>query len=206
MHYFLAPWQKTACMSLTACSEHVQGCTEVTAVDPNPAMQPYAREVAAQHGLQSFTVVQGAAEELPFDDNSFDRVVCTLVRAHSACDCCISLASHVIVGQLVHVCMQVLCSVEDVPAAISEIKRVLRDGGKYLFLEHVAAGRDRPVLRAAQSVLTPLQSILADGCHLNREAPLEVMQQAGFTFQKQKRFDMPGLSLLGPHISGVAIA
>jgi hypothetical protein len=83
---------------------------------------------------------------------------------------------------------------------------VLREGGKYLFLEHVAAGRDRPVLRAAQSVLTPLQSLLADGCHLNREAPLGAMQQAGFTFEKQKRFDMPGLSLLGPHISGVAIA
>ncbi len=66
-------------MCLTA--KHVQGC-DVTAVDPNPAMQPYAREVAMQHGLKRFTMVQGAAEELPFADNTFDRVVCTLVRAH----------------------------------------------------------------------------------------------------------------------------
>ena len=102
--------------------------------------------------------------------------------------------------------MQVLCSVEDVSAAINEIHRVLRKGGKYLFLEHVAAGRDRPVLRTAQNVFTPLQSALADGCHLNRPAPLDAMRQAGFTFERAKEFVMPGLSLLGPHVSGVAIA
>ena len=58
-----------------------KGCN-VTAVDPNPAMASYAEEAASRHALNSFSVVEGVAEQLPFEDNSFDRVVCTLA-SHS---------------------------------------------------------------------------------------------------------------------------
>ena len=61
----------------------MQGC-DVTAVDPNPAMEPYAQEAAKQHGLGSFTMVNGVAEQLPFEADTFDRVVCTLVRRSTA--------------------------------------------------------------------------------------------------------------------------
>ena len=56
----------------------MQGC-QVTAVDPNRSMEPYARENAAAYGLQGFEAVEGLAEQLPFDNSSFDRAVCTLV-------------------------------------------------------------------------------------------------------------------------------
>ena len=188
----------------------MQGC-DVTAVDPNPAMAPYAQEAAARHALNSFSAVQGVAEQLPFEDNSFDRVVCTLVRASlstSPHDCWKvspikgALPLHMLSPVLL---LQVLCSVTDVAGAVKEIHRVLRPGGKYLFLEHVAAGQDKPVLRATQNLLTPLQSALADGCHLNRD-PLETIRQAGFSFEKEQRLVMPGLSLLGPHLAGIAVA
>lgn len=57
----------------------MQGC-QVTAVDPNRSMEPYARENAATHGLQGFEAVEGLAEQLPFSDSTFDRAVCTLVN------------------------------------------------------------------------------------------------------------------------------
>lgn len=64
---------------------------------------------------------------------------------------------------------QVLCSVTDVTKALKEIHRVLKPGGKLLFLEHVQAdARTQPVLRWCQDLLNPLQQALADGCHLNR--------------------------------------
>ena len=62
----------------------MQGC-QVTAVDPNRSMEPYARENAATHGLQGFEAVEGLAEQLPFSDSSFDRAVCTLVNPLPFC-------------------------------------------------------------------------------------------------------------------------
>ena len=57
---------------------YLQDC-KVTAVDPNSEMEPYARDNAEVHGLQGFNSVQGLAEQLPFEDDTFDRAVCTLV-------------------------------------------------------------------------------------------------------------------------------
>lgn len=51
----------------------------MTAVDPNLSMEPYAKENAGLHGLRDFEVVEGVAEQLPFEDATFDRAVCTLV-------------------------------------------------------------------------------------------------------------------------------
>lgn len=60
----------------------LQGC-KVSAVDPNRSMESYALDNARQFGLQDFESVDGVAEELPFEDDSFDRAVCTLVVAQS---------------------------------------------------------------------------------------------------------------------------
>ncbi len=83
--------------------------------------------------------IRGFAEELPFEDASFDTVVCTLV----------------------------MCSVRDVDAAVREIRRVLRPQGRYLFLEHVLASE--PSAQRWQHRLDPTWSRLAGGCHLTRE-------------------------------------
>lgn len=58
----------------------------------------------------------------------------------------------------------------DPEAALREICRVLRPGGLYLFVEHVAAdASERPLLAAAQRALDPAQQLLAGGCHLRRD-------------------------------------
>ena len=66
------------------------------------------------------------------------------------------------------ICEQVLCSVPDVTAAVKEMRRVLKPGGRAFFLEHVFADKSRRVLQVAQQILSPAQQLLADGCHLNR--------------------------------------
>ncbi|XP_020581007.1 methyltransferase-like protein 7B isoform X2 [Phalaenopsis equestris] len=85
----------------------------VIGVDPNKQMEKYARVAALAVGLQptSFTFMEGVGEDLPVEDGSMDAVIGTLV----------------------------LCSVEDVNLTLQEVKRVLKVGGLYLFMEHVAA-------------------------------------------------------------------
>ncbi|EJK53762.1 hypothetical protein THAOC_26725, partial [Thalassiosira oceanica] len=126
---------------------------EVIGVDPNDSMTPYARKSAKKAGLDggvSLRNVHGVAEALPLQDGSVDAVVCTLT----------------------------LCSVPDQGLALAEIRRVLRPGGTFLFWEHVLS-RDDIGLALQQRLLTPLQTIVADGCHLDRQTG-RLIRQAGF--------------------------
>jgi ubiquinone/menaquinone biosynthesis C-methylase UbiE len=82
-------------------------------VEPNEYMDAYAKEKAAALGLQ-LKVVRGRGEALPLDDASVDAVVATLV----------------------------LCTVENPAAVLAEVARVLRPGGRFVFVEHVAASND----------------------------------------------------------------
>ncbi len=101
--------------------------------------------------------------------------------------------------------LQVLCSVPNVQASVRELRRVLRPGGKLYFLEHVAADPSERILIAAQYLLTPVQQLLADGCHLNRD-PLQTIASAGFASVESKRFKVLGMGIIAPHVSGVATA
>jgi ubiquinone/menaquinone biosynthesis C-methylase UbiE len=83
-------------------------------------------------------VVRAPAEALPFEDDTFDTVVATLV----------------------------LCTVRDPDAALREVARVLRPGGRFLFLEHVRS--DDPAVAAWQARLRPFWKRLGHGCHLDR--------------------------------------
>lgn len=105
-----------------------------------------------------------------------------------------------------HHCMQVLCSVQNPPRVVSEIKRVLRPGGRLLFIEHVAADWDKQrLVRLEQTVLNPLQQALAGGCHLTRDTHA-VLESVGFQQLQLERAQLQGIgSILAPHIWGIAV-
>ena len=99
--------------------------------------------------------------------------------------------------------VQVLCSVDSVEKALQEAKRVLRSGGRFVFVEHCLAPSSKPILRLAQQVLNPIQIRLADGCHLNRN-PLPLIRSA-FEVQQADEFILEGESMIAPHVAGWAV-
>ncbi len=104
-----------------------------------PATAMAERLVRRARGRDDTTVVLAPAEELPFDNASFDTVVSTLV----------------------------LCTVADVDEALSEVARVLRPGGRLLFLEHVRASGNRLARRQARWALA--WRAFAQGCRCDRD-------------------------------------
>lgn len=113
------------------------GIRKITAIDPNPGMHRKAEARIAQHGIEVDKRLLGG-EALPFDAGSFDCVVSTFT----------------------------LCSIPEVDRALAEIFRVLRAGGRFLFLEHGLAPDAN--VRKWQNRLNPLQRLLGDNCHLTR--------------------------------------
>lgn len=148
----------------------------VFGIDPNKKMEKYARAAAEAAGLlpENFEFVQAVGECLPLGDASVDAVIGTLV----------------------------LCSVRDVDWTLKEVKRVLRPGGLYLFVEHVAAKEGTP-LRFVQNILDPLQQLLGDGCHLTRETG-RYIAEAGFSGVDSSMTRISNASFVNPHLYGTA--
>jgi ubiquinone/menaquinone biosynthesis C-methylase UbiE len=143
-------------------------CAErVTLTEPDPYMLRRAEVKLRQSGL-SAELVPAVAEQLPFADRSFDTVVATLV----------------------------FCSVEDQDAAFAEVRRVLKPGGTFRFMEHVRA--DTRVRAWFQDVSAPVGKWLGGGCRANRDT-LGTMRRAGFAIT-----DLTRLNLSWPVFSGVA--
>lgn len=114
------------------------------------------------------------ASNLPFEDDSFDTAVSTWT----------------------------LCSISDVAAALFEIRRVLRPGGQFIFLEH---GRsDDPAVARRQDLFNPIQRVIAAGCNLNRKID-RLIAEAGFRLIELERSLMPGVPrILAEVYSGLA--
>ncbi|GAB5366489.1 hypothetical protein AAMO2058_001147900 [Amorphochlora amoebiformis] len=150
----------------------------VTGVDPNPYMERYAKQSAEQSEVP-FQFQLGDANRLPFPDGSFDVVVSTLV----------------------------LCSISDPEKALREIERVLKPGGCFFFWEHVKAPPDRPILGFAQTLLSPLQQVYADGCHLDRNT-LQIIEQSKLfdSVENVRKLHFNDLTIVAPHVTGVALA
>ena len=145
----------------------------LTAVEPSPGMRARAEQRAKETG-RTLTLTQHSGKQLPFDDARFDTVVITLV----------------------------LCTVEDVSAVLREVLRVLRPGGKYCFLEHVASSD--PKVRKWQERLNRISKIVGCGCNLNRDTE-RAIRSAGFAVQKLDRANLCGLTGgFHPLIRGVA--
>lgn len=141
-------------------------------IEPNPFMYPYLQKEAERLGLD-IDLRSGSAERLEAEDNSMDAVVSTLV----------------------------LCSVPDLASTLQEVLRVLKPGGRFLFIEHVAAPRGT-WLRKVQSGIRPIWKVIADGCHPDRETWI-ALENAGFESVNYQHFQAP-FPIVSPHIVGVA--
>ncbi|WP_152054344.1 class I SAM-dependent methyltransferase [Tautonia marina] len=145
----------------------------LSAVDPGEGMGRIGRKRIARSTVEVDHRL-AVAESLPFEDDRFDCVVSTWT----------------------------LCSIPDVRRALSEVYRVLKPGGRFLFLEHGL--NDDPCVRRWQHRLTPIQRVLADGCRLDLDVEAVVRGQP-FREVEVERFLLEGTPrLLGSMYRGVA--
>ena len=101
-------------------------------------------------------------------------------------------------------CMLVLCSVSDPSASLRELHRVLKPGGKLLFIEHVAA-HDRPDRLRWQRRIEPIWKLVAAGCHLTRDTA-QAIEENGFEMQQIDRASIrKAMPLVRPSVRGIAI-
>ncbi len=142
-------------------------------VEPNGHMNGYLEKEARRLGLE-IELHAGTVEALPFAGDSVDHVVSTLV----------------------------FCSVDDQTRALREVWRVLKPGGCFVFIEHVAAAEGTTLLRV-QHALAPAWRLVADGCRPDRRT-WEAISLAGFRSVEIERFRVSA-GPFGPHIAGYAV-
>lgn len=145
-----------------------------TGIEPNLFMHSHLQKQAAKFALASADIHDAAVEHLNLPDSSMDAVVST----------------------------HVLCSVDDQTRALEEVLRVLRPGGRFVFVEHVAAPYGS-WLRRAQRFVKPVWSLLGDGCHPDRQT-WDSIANAGFASVTIEHFHVP-MPIASPHIAGFAV-
>ncbi|XP_062979228.1 thiol S-methyltransferase TMT1A-like [Elgaria multicarinata webbii] len=153
------------------------GC-RVICTDPNPNFEQYLlNNVAESQHLQFEGFVVAAAENLrPVPDNSVDVVVST----------------------------HVLCSVRNATVALNEVLRVLRPGGAYFFMDHVAGDRFSWCY-FWQQICDPTWNYLGDGCSVTRET-WKVLENAKFSKLNLRHIMAPVVFIVvRPHILGYAV-
>lgn len=142
-------------------------------LEPNGHLHPRIHAQMRMQGISGRMLnVPVEANELP--PNSADAVISTLV----------------------------LCSVVDVPAALAAIQRVLRPGGRFVFIEHIAASV-QSWSRTVQERMSPLWQRCFDGCHPNR-ATDRTIANAGFRAVEMEYFTV-GMPVIHPHCAGYAV-
>jgi ubiquinone/menaquinone biosynthesis C-methylase UbiE len=151
---------------------YAKGST-VIAIEPNRYLHPCLKTAAARNGL-SLELHTTPGEAMNLLDNSADAAVTSLV----------------------------LCSVSNPDKVVSEIRRVLKPGGRFLFIEHVSAPENTRLQRF-QKVISPLWQKLFDGCHPDRNARRHI-ENAGFSLTCVEEFKL-SVPVVSPHISGTAI-
>ncbi|MCP5396647.1 MAG: class I SAM-dependent methyltransferase [Sphingomonadaceae bacterium] len=125
--------------------------TSFAGIDPNNALLDGARARAAAQGWEA-DIRQGVGEAIPFEDGRFDTVVCTYT----------------------------LCSVGQTDRVLSEMRRILKPGGRLLFLEHGKSPDPGPA--KWQRRIEPVWKRLMGNCHLTRPVG-ENITGAGFTVE-----------------------
>lgn len=151
-----------------------RGLARLVLTEPDPHMAVKLRAAVSRERIAA-EVIEAPAESLPVPDASFDTVVSTLV----------------------------LCTVPAPDAVIREVRRVLKHGGRFLFIEHVRSDSRR--LAGWQDRLRGPWSLFACGCQCNRNT-LETIQR-GLATEQVSRDRLIGLTpLLRPLVRGQARA
>lgn len=149
--------------------------TRLVLCEPDPHMRRKLRAKRDAAGLHHVEISDASLAALPAAPASLDAVVCSLV----------------------------LCSVPDQQAALKEIQRVLKPGGKLVFLEHVAAD-GKPNRLKWQRRIEPVWKHLMGNCHLTRRTEA-VITAAGFMIERIERESIrKALPIVRPSIRGVA--
>jgi ubiquinone/menaquinone biosynthesis C-methylase UbiE len=144
----------------------------LTVTEPEPAMIRRLERHVQEHAPHT-TVLRAPAEDLPFEDDSFDVAVSTLV----------------------------LCGVNDQPRALRQLTRVLRPGGRLLFLEHLRS--EDAALARHQDRLNWLNRLVVC-CECNRPT-LDSIRQAGFVVDRVEHLELPNApSFVRPLVLGSA--
>jgi SAM-dependent methyltransferase len=123
--------------------------TVVHAIEPNPYFHRRLAQQARRRGVELVLHPVGA-EQVDLPDRSVDAVVSSLV----------------------------LCTVDDPGAVVAEVRRILRPGGRFIFLEHVAARPGSAVRQVQEAVSRPWRWLF-EGCHTNRDTT-RTIREAGF--------------------------
>lgn len=154
---------------------HYNGKVEsLVFTEPEPAMIRRLQKKAREEAPLA-KILRAPAEDLPFEDDTFDTVVSTLV----------------------------LCGVDDQARALREIKRVLRPGGRLLFLEHVRS--DDQALARFQDRMNWLNRLVVD-CDCNRPT-LATIEATSFAVARLEQTEMPKApKFVRPLIVGSAVA
>lgn len=127
----------------------------LTGLDPSAELLDYTREEANSRGFD-MTILDGIGEAMPFEDGRFDTVLTTFT----------------------------LCSVQDGEQVLKEMRRVLKPGGKILFLEHGRAPDAGP--EKWQKRIEPMWKHIAGGCHLHRQV-IKKFETNGFDVSNSDR-------------------
>jgi ubiquinone/menaquinone biosynthesis C-methylase UbiE len=134
--------------------------TRLIALDRSPRLLAMARRHRAP-GERSTTLLEASAETIPLHDMAVDAVVTTWT----------------------------LCSIANVQASLTEMRRVLKPSGRLLFVEHGRA--PEPAVQRWQNRLTPIWKRIAGGCHLNRPVS-DLLEDAGFRIERLETGYMDG--------------
>jgi ubiquinone/menaquinone biosynthesis C-methylase UbiE len=151
---------------------HYDGISGLIGLEPSEELQNLAEDMLTHADFPS-EMLTGSAEDIPLESNTFDTVVMTWT----------------------------LCSVTDPVVALSEIKRVIKPGGKVIFAEHGKSPDQN--IRKLQKTLNPLWSRIAGGCQLNREI-VDLYESSGFKFKSMERGYLEGPKFATYNYRGVA--
>ena len=150
------------------------GVESLTVTEPEPPMLKRLERKVREQNSQAI-LLRAPAEDLPFESESFDTVVSTLV----------------------------LCGVDDQPRAVRELRRVLRPGGRLIFMEHVRS--DDPRVAKMQNRMNPVNRFFVC-CDCNRPT-LDTIRSVGFEVTELEQTELPKAPpFVRPLIVGTATA